>query len=220
MNTTQKKYYTVILIILFLLFYDEPYTENEYQNIRPVENPHSLCALVNKNYQLPWDFIPAPLAILHIKYANDSKYLILEARNAFEQLSEDASTLGYYIVAVSAYRSYDYQLGLYTDYVATKGQEYADHCCARPGHSEHQTGLALDVMGSNLDYNQFEEAVEFPWMKQNAHKYGFILRYPKGKEHITGFKYEPWHYRYVGKKVAKEIYQENITLEEYLASKK
>ena len=71
-------------------------------------------------------------------------------------------------------------------------------------------------MGSNLDYNIFEDSIEFNWMKKNAHKYGFILRYPKGKEHITGFKYEPWHYRYVGIKSAKEIYENNLTLEEYL----
>jgi len=97
-----------------------------------------------------------------------------------------------------------------------KGQEYADLASARPGHSEHQTGLAIDIMGSNEDYNKFEESVEFEWMKNNAHLYGFILRYPKGKENITGFKYEPWHYRYIGKKVATIIYNENITLEEYL----
>ena len=88
-------------------------------------------------------------------------------------------------------------------------------CSAKPGHSEHQTGLSIDVEGSNLDYDLFAESKEFNWMKNNAHKYGFILRYPKGKEHITGFKYEPWHYRYVGKDVASYIYKNNITLEEY-----
>lgn len=76
--------------------------------------------------------------------------------------------------------------------------------------------VAINIMGSNEDYNKFEESVEFEWMKNNAHLYGFILRYPKGKENITGFKYEPWHYRYIGKKVATIIYNENITLEEYL----
>ena len=88
-------------------------------------------------------------------------------------------------------------------------------CSARPGHSEHQTGLAVDVMGSNNDYDEFEKSIEFSWMKENAHKYGFILRYPKGKENITGFKYEPWHYRYVGLITATRIFKENITLEEY-----
>ena len=88
-------------------------------------------------------------------------------------------------------------------------------CSARAGHSEHQTGLAVDVAGSNDSYDDFEASIEFNWMKKNAHKYGFILRYPKGKEKITGFKYEPWHYRYIGIDIATEIYEKDITLEEY-----
>ena len=95
------------------------------------------------------------------------------------------------------------------------GSDYAEHCSAKPGHSEHQTGLAVDVEGSNHDYDDFENSKEFAWMKKNAHLFGFILRYPEGKTTITGFKYEPWHYRYVGKDVAKIIYEENLTLEEY-----
>ena len=96
-----------------------------------------------------------------------------------------------------------------------KGENYALKCSAKAGHSEHQTGLSVDVMGSNNDYDQFEKSKEFDWMKNNSYKYGFILRYPKGKEYITGFKYEPWHYRYVGKDIASIIYTEGITLEEY-----
>ena len=116
---------------------------------------------------------------------------------------------------MSTYRTFEYQNNLYNGYVENFGIYYADHCSARPGHSEHQTGLAVDVEGSNKDYDNFEKSIEFKWMQNNAHKYGFILRYPKGKTHITGFKYEPWHYRYVGKMVAEIIYKENITLEEY-----
>ena len=106
---------------------------------------------------------------------------------------------------------------MYNDYVANYGVDYANNCSAKPGYSEHQTGLAVDVMGSNNDYNKFEYTKEFEWMKSNAHLYGFILRYPKGKEHITGYKYEPWHYRYVGD-IASTIYNRNITLEEYKKS--
>ena len=91
---------------------------------------------------------------------------------------------------------------------------------ARAGHSEHQTGLAVDVSNSSLDYDNFESTKEFYWMKNNAHKFGFILRYPKASFHITGFKYEPWHYRYVGIKIATYIYKNNLTLEEYLLQKK
>ena len=134
-------------------------------------------------------------------------------------MSKDAKEVGLNIIAVSTYRSYFYQQELYNNYVKTMGEKKALLASAKPGHSEHQTGLALDVMGSNGDYNKFENTPEFKWMRHNAYKYGFILRYPKGKEHITGFKYEPWHYRYVGKKIAKEIYENNITLEEYKARK-
>ena len=94
--------------------------------------------------------------------------------------------------------------------------KYADSCSARKGHSEHQTGLAVDVEGENKDYDLFENTKEFDWMNKNAHLYGFILRYPQNKTNITGFKFEPWHYRYVGKEIAKKIYEKKITLEEYL----
>ena len=101
------------------------------------------------------------------------------------------------------------------NYVKEKGVHYADMASARAGHSEHQTGLAVDIADLSLDYDNFESTKEFNWIKKNAHKYGFILRYPKAKFHITGFKYEPWHYRYVGVNIATYIYQNNLTLEEY-----
>lgn len=145
----------------------------------------------------------------------NNKFLRKEAKENFEKLSSDAKKIGYSIIAVSAYRDYDYQENLFNNYVKEKGENYALKCSAKAGHSEHQTGLSVDVMGSNNDYDQFEKSKEFDWMKNNSYKYGFILRYPKGKEYITGFKYEPWHYRYVGKDIASIIYTEGITLEEY-----
>ena len=99
--------------------------------------------------------------------------------------------------------------------IINTSKNYALNCSAKPGHSEHQTGLAVDVEGSNNDYDKFESSIEFNWMINNSYKYGFILRYPKGKENITGFKYEPWHYRYVGIELAKYLYKNNLTLEEY-----
>ena len=128
----------------------------------------------------------------------------------------DALEAGYHIIAVSTYRNYGYQKKLYKHYVKTKGKKYANVCSAKAGHSEHQTGLAVDVANSSLDYDNFDQTNEFEWMKNNAHKYGFILRYPKDKTSITGYKYEPWHYRYVGKDIAHIIYQKKITLEEYI----
>ena len=187
-----------------------------YKDITYITNPNDILVLVNKNSKLARSFIPNNLVTIDIKWANEKKLVREEAKINFEQLCSDAHKMGYNIIAISAFRDYDYQNQLYNYYVETKGQKYADLVSARPGHSEHQTGLAIDVMGSNNDYNKFDESIEFEWMKNNAHLYGFILRYPKGKEKITGFKYEPWHYRYVGKKSATEIYHKNITLEEYL----
>ena len=189
-------------------------------NIKFVENPSDILVLVNKQNRLMSSYIPDDLVTLDIKYSNANKELRKEAAIAFELLSADALLLGYRIVAVSAFRDYDYQKKLYNYYVRERGYTYADSCSARAGHSEHQTGLAVDVEGSNHDYNNFKDTNEFDWMKNNAHRYGFILRYPKGKERITGFKYEPWHYRFVGVEVATYIFENNLTLEEYLEKNK
>lgn len=213
-----KKCIYVVIAILIIIFYTKDFNffgEKFYHNIKSAKNPNDIDALVNKNWILDNDYVPNDLEQISLEYATDSKFMRKIAKENFENLSMDAKVLGYKIVAVSTYRDYNYQEKLYNFYVETKGNEYADLCSARPGHSEHQTGLAVDVMGSNEDYDEFESAIEFNWMSENAHKYGFILRYPKGKDNITGFKYEPWHYRYVGNKVAKIIYENSITLEEY-----
>lgn len=209
----KKKISILIIIFILILIYED--NNDFYKNIKIIENPDRLDVLVNKNNKLPKNYIPNNLEVLDVKYAYENKYLQKEAKENFEKLSKDAALLGYKIIATSTYRTYDYQSKLYDFYVKEKGLKYADNCSARPGHSEHQTGLAVDVEGSNASYDDFEESIEFNWMQENAHKYGFILRYPKGKEHITGFKYEPWHYRYIGKEIATIIYNKNITLEEY-----
>ncbi len=218
MEEKLKKTYYIVLGILILLFFTKDIdVENEfYKNIKLITKPDELLVLVNKNNQLLNSYVPNNLENISLKFANKDKYLRKEAKEAFEKLASDASNLGYRIVAVSAYRDYNYQNQLFNYYVSEKGLDYALECSAKPGHSEHQTGLAVDVEGENKDYDNFEDTKEFKWMKNNSHKYGFILRYPKGKEHITGFKYEPWHYRYVGIDVATTIYNNNITLEEYL----
>lgn len=209
-------YIIVFIIIIFILLkHSNLFGIKFYKNIKKIKNPDDILVLVNKNNKLNKNYIPNDLEKINLKYATEEKYLRKEAKVSFERLSEEARLRNYSIVAVSTYRSYEYQDKLYNYYVETKGIEYADLCSARPGHSEHQTGLAVDVMGSNKDYDRFEESIEFIWMRDNAHKFGFILRYPKGKEHITGFKYEPWHFRYVGIDIATEIYQNNLTLEEY-----
>lgn len=208
-----KYIYIFIIIIIggFILF---------YQNIKTINNPNSILVVVNKNNQLPDNFIPKNLEKISLKNSNKDKYLVKEARINFEKLSNDAAKKHLSIIAVSTYRNYQYQENLFSNYIKEKGLEHTLKYSAKPGHSEHQTGLAVDVMGSNKDYNLFENTKEFKWMINNCYKYGFILRYPKGKENITGFSYEPWHYRYVGKKVAKYIYKNNLTLEEFIIKRK
>ena len=205
------KYFFLILLSILLYFKN---TNKFYKNIKDVKKPYKLDTLVNKNNKLNKYYRPYDLVKISESFSNKNKYLRYEACKNFEKLSNDAEKLGYRIIAVSTYRSYFYQRELYNHYLKTLGK-IADNTSARPGHSEHQLGLSVDVEGSNFDYNKFEKTPEFKWMINNSYKYGFILRYPKGKEHITGFKYEPWHYRYVGVKLAKIIHDKEITLEEY-----
>lgn len=208
------KIYIWILFLILLMKGDS--IMNFYKNIEYIHHPNDILVLVNKNHKLDKNYVPKDLTKIDISYAFEDKFMRKEAKDAFEKLSMTAKSLGYRIVATSTYRSYEYQEALYTQYVKEKGLEYADLCSARKGHSEHQTGLAVDVEGSNQDYDEFEKSPEFSWMINHAHEFGFILRYPKNKTNITGFKYEPWHYRYVGHEVAKIIFEKNITLEEYL----
>ena len=143
--------------------------------------------------------------------------LVENAKEAYEEMAKDASKSKLKLVILSSYRSYDYQVDLYNRYAKKDGKEKADTYSGRPGFSEHQTGLAFDIYNGKTTYTKFESTKEFDWMQENAYKYGFILRFPKGKELETGYQYESWHYRYVGKDIAKEIYDKDICFEEYMA---
>lgn len=199
-----------IIYILILIILDNDF----YKDIKYVY-PTNYDFIVNKNNKLSENYIPSDLEQISLEYSCDNKYLRKIAKKSFEHMAKDAKLQGFNIVAVSTYRSYEYQEKLYNNYVKDKGYYYADMCSARAGHSEHQTGLAIDIADLSLDYDNFEYTKEFIWVKENAHKYGFIMRYPKAKFHITGFKYEPWHYRYVGIDIATCIYENNLTLEGY-----
>ena len=217
-SKTFKNCVYIVLAILILVFYTKDinlFGQKFYHNIKTIENPNNIDVLVNKNNKLDAYYIPNDLELINVEFATEDKYMRKEAKEHFEKLSSAAKKNNYEIIAVSTYRNYEYQDKLFNYYVETKGLEYALECSARQGHSEHQTGLAVDVMGSNKDYDEFEQSKEFDWMIKNCYKYGFILRYPRGKENITGFKYEPWHYRYVGVNLAKYLYENNLTLEEY-----
>ena len=200
-----------ILYILILILLEN---YNFYKDIN-ITNSQDITILINKNNKLNSNYIPNDLEPISLKYSCKDKLLKKEAKEQFELMASDALKENMHIIAVSTYRSYDYQEKLYNHYIEKYGFYYAEVCSARPGHSEHQTGLAVDISDLSLDYDNFIHTKEFIWMQNNSYKYGFILRYPKASFHITGFKYEPWHYRYVGIEVAKYIHENNITFEEY-----
>lgn len=190
---------------------DKPY----YTNTKPAKNLNTNLILVNKYHYLTKSYVPNNLVPINPDYARNGMSLVKEAKEAFEKLSQDAKQDNMMIFAISSYRSYDYQLNLYNTYVGADGKKAADTYSARAGFSEHQTGLVVDIYDGITPYTSFEETKEFKWMQENAHKYGFILRYPKDKVKITGYQYESWHYRYVGTKIAKIIKEKNLSLEEY-----
>lgn len=177
--------------------------------------------LVNKHNKISRRHVPNDLTVPYVRFsvADDmARNMRLEAANALENMFNDAERDGMILYGISGYRSYDYQVEVYNNSVATQGQDYTDKYVAIPGTSEHQTGLVMDVASEgyfSIDTN-FEESDEFKWLSENMSNYGFIIRYPKGKEDITGYNYEPWHLRYVGVGPAKEISENGLTLEEYL----
>lgn len=193
---------------------DHPY----YTNVQTVSDPNSLLVLCNKYWKLPDGYEPSDLRKLSSKVAvGSANQMRAEAADAFERLCADAKKEGYTIFAQSAYRSYSRQVSLYNQYAARDGVEGADTYSSRAGHSDHQTGLVVDVKNASLPYNRFGETAEYQWAKDNIHKYGFIIHYPPGKEGITGYQTEEWHWRYVGQKAATEIYNLGLTLDEYCA---
>ncbi len=186
-----------------------------------IENPERIDALVNKKRSLPANYIPEDLVavdVLHKVEKPESKMLRREASGALTELFAAAEISGFEFWAVSGYRSYDRQVYLFNNYAKAHGEEEANRFSARPGQSEHQTGLTMDVSIKSLNYDLVEELGETPegkWLADNAHKYGFIIRYPKGTEHITGYQYEPWHIRYLGKELAAKVFESKFTYDEF-----
>ena len=186
-----------------------------YTNTKETPFLNKEYILVNKYLSLGADYVPDNLEKIPTEYARSGMMLVNVAKEAFIKMAQKAKEDNHPVLAMSSYRSYDYQVNLYKRYVANDGVEAADTYSARAGFSEHQTGLCVDVYDGKIDYTNFETSESFQWMQENAHKYGFILRFPKGKEHITGYQYESWHYRYVGVDIATYIHKNNITFEEY-----
>ncbi|KNF08401.1 D-alanyl-D-alanine carboxypeptidase [Gottschalkia purinilytica] len=188
-------------------------------------NPESIVALVNKQHSLPSNYIPKDLVVPNVSFSFSGnvpkKQLRKEAAFALEQLFEAAKDDNIELFAVSGYRSYKKQTDIFRNNARRSGEKEANRVSAHPGESEHQTGLTMDVSSKSAGFGLIESfgtTKEGKWLKENCWKYGFIIRYPKEKEQITGYKYEPWHIRYVGTEVAKYITSKNITLEEYWKS--
>ncbi len=181
-------------------------------------NGSKYLMLVNKKNPLGLNYEPANLVKPNVKFLSDtsdeSRYMDETAAKALEELFQVAKSENITLIGSSAYRSYKSQVKVLKDEINSKGVDYANKYVAKPGKSEHQSGLSIDVTNEARCFDK--TSPEARWVANNAHRFGFILRYPEGKEEITGYNYEPWHIRYVGKEAAKEIYDKGITLEEYL----
>jgi len=165
--------------------------------------------LVNKFNYLPADYAPSDIQKIRTMYAYDNNSAKEEVYDQFIKMWKAAQNEGLSLIINSSYRTFDEQKKIYNS--------YDDDYASRPGFSEHQTGLALDIVTPGASGSYFENTDEFRWLQYNAHKYGFILRYPKDKEHITGYSYESWHYRYLGVELATKVYESELSYEEYYA---
>lgn len=201
---------------------NQPYSLIEKDKLKIVTQPESLTVLINRQNKLPNNYKPADLVDTNIPFIFSQKTEKQEMRKiaaaAIEKLFAGAKKQGINLLGVSAYRSYSVQQAVFNHYVEEDGFQKAKTYSAAPGTSEHETGLAIDVTGENGKCpaeNCFANSREAEWLQANAAKYGFIIRYPKGKAAITGYEYEPWHLRYVGKSIAEYIMSRGITLEEY-----
>lgn len=189
----------------------------EYTNTSETDISKGDLMLVNKYHHLSSDYKPGDVISLSSRYAysgNETSEAVLENyKKMFNQAEKD----GVELIISSGFRTYEEQEETYNYYKKTKGDDYASKYAALAGYSEHQTGLAFDILTVGANITNFESTDEFIWLQENSYKYGFIMRYPKEKENITGFSYEPWHYRYVGLEAAMRIHEENITFDEYYA---
>lgn len=183
----------------------------------------NILLLVNKTHPLASSYVPDDMVTIERTIEGvgnaETRQLRKVAADAMNALIDGAADAGYAVKVRTAYRSYDYQKSLYEGYAARHGEEEANKWSAKPGESEHQTGMCADVSSPSVDYGltaAYGETAEGKWLANHAHEYGYIIRYLKGKEDITGYIYEPWHIRYVGVDAATEIYERGICLEEYL----
>lgn len=192
---------------------------DDVASILSTDESLSYLVLVNRYFRLANDFEPNDLSIVNVESLNGKHRLRVAAARAAEELFAKASANGHILLATSGYRSFTTQASTHTHWINVLGLEEARRVSAQPGHSEHQLGLALDLstysLGGYLS-KEFSLTPEGTWVRNNAHRFGFIIRYPQNREADTGFTYEPWHIRYVGVEVATEMFNGGLILEEFL----
>lgn len=180
---------------------------------------NDILAPVSKQKSLPADCVPEGLVELPVEYSyGGTQWLIAEAREAFIEMMDAAARDGFVLVARSSYRSYDEQAELFQTWVELYGEEYARRTSAEAGHSEHQLGTTVDLTSASAGYELegFDGTPEAGWLAEHAAEFGFVVSYPEGMEPVTGYAYEPWHMRYVGRDVAAELKSSGLTLTEFL----
>lgn len=231
-NFSKEKYYIPSNLERYIIYYNQNKNKSFSSIVREIncnldypfyngqERSNTLdknLMLVNKHYVLDENFVGLDLVKVDDKYAYYDKeyYMNKEAYENFEKMWLDASLAGCDFGIYSAYRSFGRQEYLYNGYVEMDGIEKADTYSARPGSSEHQTGLAIDLKSRTKKTDYFETTKEYDWLLKNSYKYGFIIRYKEDTEYLTGYQFEPWHYRYCGVDCATYIHENNITFEEY-----
>ena len=185
-------------------------------NLISNEDASKIDVLVNKYHKLDENYEPSDLTIIDSKYASGTQKLRKEAQIKFEEMASDMAKENLKIYAGSTYRSYTYQKGLYDRYVKKDGFAAAETYSARSGYSEHQLGLAVDIVNGKWDYLS-ENDKEYDYLVKNSYKYGFILRYPRSSEYITGYMFEDWHFRYLGIELATKVFNSGLTYDEYIA---
>ena len=208
-----KKSFTDVVAIINVGSNNEWYTNTKKTDLEKNE-----LMLTNKFYSLDNSYNSDNMVSVSKQYSyGENQMVTSETFDAFLNMFNAAKAEDLTLIINSSYRSYEDQDKIYNDYKKARGEEYANKIAAKAGFSEHQTGMAIDIQTYGSSASTFEEFDEFKWLKDNAHKYGFIMRYPKDKEYLTGYEYESWHYRYVGIEAATYIYENNITFDEYYA---
>lgn len=190
--------------------------EEVYTNYKEVTNPNDPLVLVNKYNKLPSNYMPEDITYLDGYYGNKVPVRSILKEEFLKMQEAMQKEISVTLMPTTAFRGENFQTTLYNNYVAKDGIEAADKYSARPGFSEHQTGLAIDTKNASLNGTIRLTDSDYKWLEDNSYKYGFIVRFPQNKENITGYQFENWHFRYVGKKHAKIIHDENLTLEEYI----